>query len=114
MHLAGYPKYFIKDGKRRAVYFTADARDLKAMGWKPEEAAKPVSAPPKALEPVKEKEPEKVEVDIVIDGEEDSIKMPEFEFMTKAELVKYASERGVTLDATMLKSEMVEACKGIA
>lgn len=105
MHLRNYPQYFVKDGERIAVYYTADARDLKAQGWKPEETKKP------APEPVKPAaKPEKIEAELVIEEEPESPK-PEFEFMTRTELLAYALERGVDLPNNSLKAELVEACK---
>lgn len=132
MHLQGYPKYYTKDGKRRPVYYTADARDLTAMGWKPEED-KPVK-PGKAEKALKADKPaavkapepvatpsvvEKIEVEVVEDEPEGVIakqesELPDFEFMTKPELFEYASQRGVELPINTLKSELVKSCRELA
>jgi hypothetical protein len=112
MHLAGYPKYFVKDGKRRAVYFTGEVRDLIAMGWRPEGRPKPE----RKIQPEPEPEPEPVAqteeviVEIQVEG---ATEKPAFEFMTKAELIKYAKDRGVELQQTSLKAEMIEACEAL-
>lgn len=113
MHLPGYPVYFVKGSKRRAVYYTAEARDLKALGWQEEEYAKAPEVAPAPLPAVAKKEavkPEVVEVtienEVASDGE-----TPDFEFMTKPELLAYALERGVDLPNNSLKAELVEACK---
>jgi hypothetical protein len=131
MHLHGYPKYYVKDGKRRAVYYTADARDLTASGWRPEEekqaaatkpakTTKPAPAPPRVEAPTSAPEPvEKIEVEVVEGptneaepkGTED---LPDFEFMTKPELLEYAMRRGVDLPNNALKAELVKACRELA
>ena len=126
MHLQGYPKYYTKDGKRRPVYYTADARDLTAMGWKPEED-KPAKASKaekvlKADKPAAVEAPlavEKIEVEVVEDepkgvtAKQES-ELPDFEFMTKPELFEYASQRGVELPINTLKSELVKSCRELA
>ena len=104
MHLPGYPHYYVKDGERVAVYFTGEARDLRAMGWVREES-KPAKVIESKPEPVAE-----VEVDVVLDTAEEA-DQPEFEFMTKPELLAYALQRGVDLPNNALKAELVEACK---
>jgi hypothetical protein len=104
MHLPGYPVYYVKDGKRRAVYYTAEARDLKAMGWKLEEA-------PKAPEAKPTPKPEVIKPEVVIEDAAELGELPDFEFMTRTELLKYAMDRGVDLPNNALKAELVEACK---
>lgn len=128
MHLHGYPKYYVKDGKRRAVYYTADARDLTASGWRPEEekqvaAAKPEKVNKPAPAPLDTKEPnaalepvEKIEVEVIEDVtnevESKNIEdLPDFEFMTKPELLEYAMRRGVDLPNNALKAELVKSCR---
>lgn len=111
MHLKDYPHYYVKGSERRAVYFTGDARDLRSQGWEPEKkvAAKPEQ---KATEPVPA-EPERVEVDVVLDAPEPQ-DLPSFEFMTKAELLSYAMDHGVDLPNNMLKAEVIAECKKLA
>lgn len=126
MHLRDYPKYFEKNGERRAAYFTVEATELLADGWvavkteKPKSPAAPEPAPepepePTPVEPVAE--PEKVEVEIIDaepeENEQDEKELPDFEFMTKSELIKYAEEQGVELKTNQSKAELVEACKAL-
>ena len=112
MHLPGYPVYYVKDGKRRAVYYTAEARDLKAMGWKPEEAPKaPEVKPAPKAEAKSAPKPEVIKPEVVIEDATEEGELPDFEFMTRTELLKYAMDRGVDLPNNALKAELVEACK---
>lgn len=123
MHLRDYPQYFVKGDKRRAVYYTVDASALLALGWKREEGIqeeplKEAEAKTKIV-PVAEPgpEPEKIEIEIVeekqpeIAIQEPSKELPDFEFMTKNELIKFAAEHGETLSVASLKSDLVDACK---
>ncbi len=126
MHLRGYPKYYVKNGKRRAVYYTSEVRDLTALGWRPEGDSTPVEKPEKkvaakpAVEPAPAPEPElvaeRIEIEVV---EEETLapelapneELPDFEFMTKPELIEYAAKNGETLQLTSLKADLVAACK---
>lgn len=114
MHLRDYPHYYTKDGKRRAVYYTAEARDLKATGWvreEPKPAKPPVAEKPiPTQEPAKKPEPIKPEVVVEEPAGESE---PVFEFMTRSELLKYAMDRGVDLPNNALKAELIDACKAI-
>lgn len=111
MHLRNYPQYFVKNGERIAVYYTADARDLRALGWEPEQSAKQEPKPAPKLEPAQPKaEVEKLEVELIEENQVESEK-PEFEFMTRVELLAYAEKRGVDLPNNALKADLVEACK---
>lgn len=111
MHLRNYPQYFVKDGERIAVYYTADARDLRALGWKPEGSDKQEPEPqPKTEKAEAAAEVEKLEVELVDEAQEQA-QEPEFEFMTRAELLAYAEKRGVDLPNNALKADLVEACK---
>jgi len=126
MHLKGYPKYYTKDGERRPVYYTADARDLTAMGWKPEEdkhvSPDKTEKAPKTNKPVAVETTlavEKIEVEVVEDEPEgvtakQESELPDFEFMTKPELLEYALQRGVELPINTLKSELVKSCRKLA
>lgn len=114
MHLRNYPQYYVKDGERREVFYTSDARDLVSMGWEPERQVKSKDK----KEPKQEAEaskPEKIEVDVINEEipEQDRAELPDFDFMTKSELLKYAMNRGVDLPSNMLKSDIVEACRKI-
>ena len=100
MHLKPYPQYFVKDSERRAVFFTSEARDLRAMGWAPEKEAKqPATSAPKPIAEAVATEPA-----------ESTEKTPDFELMTKTELLSYAMERGVDLKNNAPKAELIEAC----
>jgi hypothetical protein len=127
MHLRGYPQYYVKNGKRRAVYYTSEVRDLTALGWRPEgdstpvekpakkAATKPVAEPAPAPEPVTERiEVEVVEEKILSPEPASTEELPDFEFMTKPELIEYAADRGETLPPNVLKAELVKACKRLA
>jgi hypothetical protein len=126
MHLRGYPKYYVKNGKRRAVYYTSEVRDLTALGWRPEGDSTPVEKPAKkattkpAVEPAPAPEPEPVAERIEIEVVEEKTlapepasteELPDFEFMTKPELIEYAAEHGETLQPNSLKADLVAACK---
>lgn len=100
MHLRNFPHYYVKDGERVAVYYTADARDLTAMGWKREEAAKPAPAAEQPKTEVAEEAPEAVESEEV-----------DLELLTRVELLKYAADRGVDLPNNAVKAELIEACR---
>lgn len=121
MHLRNYPHYFVKDGERRAVYYTAQVRELLALGWRREETAKnePVRSPAPTSAPAPIAEIEEIEADVVVEEvskeqEEKDVKLPVFDFMTKPELLQYALDRGVDLPNNMLKAELVAECKKLA
>lgn len=117
MYVRGFPKYYVKDGERRAVYYTAEVRDLTSLGWvaeeSPKKAAKAKSAPEPATEskPQEQSEAPRLEADVVVEGESDS--QPSFDFMTKNELLQYALDRGVDLPNNAPKAQLVEACKAL-
>ena len=123
MHLRNYPQYFVKDGKRRAVYYTGDARDLTARGWRPEKREeKPAEQPAQSTpEPAKVEalpelvNPEPIAPPIPFDIVDDDITpfpvSPNFEEFTKAELLSYALERGVDLRNNAPKAEILAECK---
>lgn len=108
-HLAKLPTYFVKDGDRRAAYYTITARELTEAGYV-EEGEKAVKAP--VSKPVPE-----ILVEAGQDAfDDDSIKMTDSEHleeMTKAELLEYAYERGFDLKNNLLKSEIFKLCKEI-
>jgi hypothetical protein len=109
MHLPGYPHYYVKDGERRAVYYTAEVRDLVDLGWQPE------AKQPKEKQADKpEKAAEVIKPEVVIEDADEEDELPDFEFMTKTELLAYAKDRGVAVQPTLLKAELVEICKGLA
>lgn len=112
MYVRGFPEYYVKDGERRAVYYSVEARDLKSLGWTLETKAKAVKQKAaKDPEPVIEEAP-RIEVELVVEkSEQDQKELPDFEFMTKVELLQYALDRGVDLPNNALKADLVEACK---
>ena len=119
MHLRNYPHYFVKDGKRRAVYYTAEVRELLALGWRREETEmlKPAEAEQSKAESPAEPMTERVEADVIVDEpttKTEEAKLPVFDFMTKPELLQYALDRGVDLPNNMLKAELVAECKRLA
>jgi hypothetical protein len=103
MHLRNRPVYYCKDGQRTPVYYTVDARDLENQGWVREEAEAPAAEP----------EFEKVTLEVKVPAEPEAEESPDFELMTRADLLKYAEERGVDLRNNASKAELLEACKQI-
>ena len=103
MHLRNFPHVYIKGDERRLAYYTVEARELKEDGWVKEGEA-PTNVEPEA----DETEPE--ETDFV---PEPLVGDPDFEAMTKRDLLQYAKDRGVELLDTALKAELVEACKAL-
>ena len=106
MHLRNFPRRFTKDGKTRLVYYSAEARDLKALGWEEDNGKKATTSNQgkitaeltkisKAEEPVK------------------PAQVPDFSVLTRAELLEYAEAHGVDLPNNALKAELVEACKAL-
>lgn len=112
MHLPGYPHFYVKNGKRRAVYFTGEARDLTAQGWIKEGAAE-VAAAPEVVVPAPEVAvpAPAVEVD---EPEVETSEEPAFELMTRVELLAYAESKGIDLPNNALKADLIEACRQIA
>lgn len=113
-HLKKLPTYFVKGDKRRAAYYTIQARELRAKGYVEEggEKAEPVNL-------LEKRQPEIVnEVGAEPYDSTESLTEPmadeeDLDGMTKAELLDYALERGVDLPNNNLKSEILAACKEI-
>jgi len=112
MHLKKRPTYFVKGDERRGVFYTIDARELKALGWVEEgDKAEPAKAPDRLPEIVPEAgaEPydstESLTEPLAEEGDLDS--------MTKAELLDWALDHGVDLPNNDLKAEILAACKEI-
>ena len=110
MHLHKLPTWFVKGDKRRAAYFTVQARELRQDEWV-EEGEKAVAHKPAERLP-----------EIVVEaGAEpydstESLTEPvgeELEEMTKAELLDWALERGHDLPNNDRKAEIFAACKEI-
>lgn len=110
-HLKKLPTWFIKEGeRRRAAYYTIQARELRALGYT-EEGEKAVAAKPVERQP-----------EIVVEaGAEpydstESLTEPiaeSLEEMTKAELLDWALERGHDLPNNDRKADILAACKEI-
>lgn len=107
MHLRNFPRYFKKGNETRKAYYTVEARELVADGW----------------QEIIESSPDREKVEIVIPQEgvleinntedtgspedNDSI---DFHDMTKNELMKFATENGLSFKPTMNKSSLVDIC----
>jgi len=105
MHLRKFPHYYVKDGQRRAVFYSVEARDLRSLGWEREDIAVAKKEATAEAKP-------KPEVTAEPDTDPDPVsEKPNFDFMTKVELLEYAMERGVDLPNNALKAELIEACK---
>ena len=111
-HLKKLPTWFVRNGDRRAAYWTVQARELKADGWVEEgekaEVRKPIEKQPEIV----------VEAGGTAYDSTDSLQEPQAEEndldgMTKAELLDWALERGHDLPNNDLKAEVLEACKQI-
>lgn len=108
-HLRKLPTYFVKDGDRRAAFYTVQARELIDAGYT-EEGAIPVTKIEKKTLP-------EIIVEVGQDAyDNDSIKVKkneDLEDMTKAELLAYAFDRGHDLKNNLPKAEILEACQHI-
>ena len=113
-HLKKLPTYFVKGDKRRAAYYTIQARELSSKGYVEEDGKK---AEPMDL--LDKRQPEIVnEVGAEPYDSTESLTEPmaeeeDLDSMTKAELLDYALERGVDLPNNGLKAEILAACKEI-
>ena len=108
MHLKNRPTYFAKDGVRKPVYYTVDARQLLEDGWT-EEGATKTKAPAKvevAEAAAASPEPAIAEPEIVTGPEPEAI----LDGMTRAELVQFAEANGVEFKSYGSKAEILEAC----
>ena len=121
MHLKNCPTYFIKDGKRVAVYHTVAARELIKAGWVAEE---PVATPLQKLktlmelkgsEPVATQEPvvQAVQVQEPVAEEVQAEEGPStnLDDMTRVELMEFADANGIEIKSNALKADILEACK---
>jgi len=112
-HLKKLPTYFVKDGeRRRAAYYTIQARELRNLGYVEEGekavAAKPIERLPEIVNEVGAEPFDSTESLTEPMAEENDL-----DSMTKAELLDYALERGVDLPNNDLKAEILAACKKI-
>ena len=111
-HLKKLPTYFVKEGERRAAYYTIQARELRNEGYVEEgekaQAKKPIERQPEIV----------VEAGTTAYDSTEALQEPQsdgetLEEMTKAELLDWALERGHDLPNNDLKSEIFAACKEI-
>jgi len=129
MHLRNFPQYFVKEGKRRPVYYTGDARDLIARGWKPEtketkpaaqktstieQISEPIAEVPQAPASIQAEEPKEAFLPFdIVDEDINPLSTfgPDFDSFTKAELLEYALDRGIDLRNNAPKAEILAECK---
>lgn len=104
MHLKKYPTYFVKDGIRKAVYYTVDARQLSERGWIEEsvKSAEPVKVTGVPI-PITKPEP----IEVAPEVEEDV----DLDEMTRAELMTFAEKNDIEFKSYASKAEILEACK---
>ena len=109
-HLDKLPTYFVKDGERRAAYYTIQARELRDAGYVEEGekavAAKPIDRLPEIVNEVGAEPFDSTE----------SLTEPvaeTLEEMTKAELLDWALEKGHDLKNNAPKAEIFAQCKEI-
>lgn len=108
-HLDKLPTWFVKDGDRQPAYYTVDARELRAAGYK-EEGQRAVPAPASKPQP-------EILVEAGQDAfDNDSTKSSDgecLEEMTKAELLDWAFDQGSELKGSLPKAEIFKLCKEI-
>lgn len=111
-HLKKLPTYFVKDGeRRRAAYYTIQARELIKAGYV-EEGEKAEPRTPKPLPEIV------VEAGAEPYDSTESLTEPmaeegDLDGMTKSELLDWALEKGHDLPNNGLKAEILAACKEI-
>lgn len=111
-HLSKLPTYFVKGDKRRAAYYTIQARELRAEGYV-EEGAKAAAYKPAERQPEIVNEVGAEPFDSTESLTEPMADEEDLDSMTKAELLSYALLHGVDLPNNDLKSEILAACKEI-
>ena len=110
-HLKKLPTYFVKGDKRRAAYYTIQARELRKDGYV-EEGEK---AAPRAPKPMPE-----IVVEVAAEPYDSTESLTEplaeeeaLEDMTKAELLDWALNKGHDLKNNDPKAEIFAQCKKI-
>ena len=111
-HLKKLPTYFVKGDKRRAAYYTIQARELRKSGYV-EEGEKAVAAKPIERQPEIVVEAGAEPYDSTESLTEPMAAKEDLDDMTKAELLDYAMDHGVDLPNNDLKAEILAACKKI-
>lgn len=102
MHLKNRPTYFIKNGVRKPVYYSVDARQLVDNGWV-EEGGFVAPEPTKVASTATSEPEEEVAPELVV--------QVNFDDMTRAELIQFAEANDVEFKSYASKSEILEACK---
>lgn len=99
MYLANRPVFYTDGVNQVEAHYTAQARDLEALGWKKvEKVVIEVSEPVAQVKEVAKPE---------VDGEA-ILQETDLHTLTKAELVSYAHEMNIELRAGANKSEILE------
>lgn len=115
MHLRNRPIYFVNGTRRKAAYYTVQARELIASGWTEESSTDQISIPTELKEAIQEiaSEPQEDAAQLnPVEPEEAVVEAQpkNLDEMTKAELVAYAEGQGVQFKPYSTKSEIIEAC----
>jgi len=111
-HLNKLPTWFIKGGKRKAAYYTIQAREFRAEGYV-EEGEKAVAAKPLERLPEIVNEVGAEPYDSTESLTEPVAKKGDLDSMTKAELLDWALDHGEDLPSNDLKAEVLAKCKKI-
>jgi hypothetical protein len=109
MHLKNRPTYFVKNGVRKPVYYTVDARQLIENGWT-EEGGSAAPEPVKVTGipiPITSPEPVKVEENKTTESKTEV----DLDGMTRAELVEFAESNDIEFKSYASKADILEACK---
>ena len=122
MHLKNRPTYFVKDGNRRAVYYSVDARELAGAGWLVEQEAVVTPATAKAAQPKPDQGPTGVvgipgPTGVIVEEpvvEPAEASEPDLGGMTRAGLVEFAEANGIEFKSNAPKADILEACKEFA
>jgi len=111
-HLNKLPTWFVKGDKRRAAYYTVQARELRKAGYT-EEGSKAVPAKPLERLPEIVNEAGAEPFDSTESLTESVADEGNLDDMTKAELLDWALDRGHDLPNNDLKTDILKACKEI-
>ena len=114
-YLKNRPTWFIKEGVRRAAYYTIQARELRAEGFVEEgEKAEVASIFKPAPEVVVEAGVDAYDVDsLKADKKEQVEQEAPLDAMSKSALLSWALEQGHELRSSFTKNEILEICKEI-
>jgi hypothetical protein len=107
MHLKKLPTFFVKDGQRKPVYYTVQARELEAAGWTI--LGKDRTTEPSTPAPVAAPEPTPAQEPVVAEQAKTNL-----DDMTRAELVEFAEDNGIEFKSYSSKADILEACKEFA